>query len=155
VAVRTVEATGSRELPEAPARVWEALAVLRPYCAVCDVSYVVTGTGVGSTFLCVPGRVDGQVDAQVPTGGTRGEIVEWTPPRQVVTRLERAGEVWTTRLELTGTASGGTSVAVTLSCEPTGSMLVGALQRRARQRLVERTLEGELGRLPAHLAQTG
>jgi uncharacterized protein YndB with AHSA1/START domain len=151
VAARTVEATGSRELPEAPAQVWEALALLKPYCAVCDVSYVVTGSGHGSTFVCVRGRLDGAP----PARGTRGEIVEWEPPGRVTTRLERAGEVWTTRLELTGTASGGTSVAVTLSCEPTGSMLVGALQRRARQRLVERTLEGELGRLPAHLAQTG
>ena len=151
MAARTVEATGSRELPEAPAQVWEALALLKPYCAVCDVSYVVTGSGRGSTFVCLPGRLDGAV----PTGGTRGEIVEWTPPRQVVTRLERAGEVWTTRLELAGTPSGGTAVAVTLSCAPTGSALVGALQRRTLQRLVERTLEGELARLPDHLAQTG
>ena len=149
--MRTVEATGSRELPEPPARVWEALAVLRPYCAVCDVSYVVTGTGRGSTFVCVPGRVDGTA----PTGGTRGEIVEWTPPRQVVTRLDRAGEIWTTRLELTGTPSGGTSVVVTLSCAPAGGALVGALQRRSLQRLVGRTLEGELDRLPDHVAQTG
>ena len=151
MAARTAEATGSRDLPEAPAQVWEALAVLKPYCGVCDVSYVVTGSGRGSTFVCVPGRVDGSS----PARGTRGEIVEWTPPRRVTTRLERAGEVWTTRLELTGTASGGTSVAVTLSCEPTGNTLVGALQRRALQRLVERTLEGELGRLPDHLAQAG
>ena len=151
MAARTAEATGSRELTEAPAQVWGALAVLKPYCAVCDVSYVVTGSGRGSTFVCVPGRLDGAP----PARGTRGEIIEWEPPRRVTTRLERAGEVWTTRLELTGTASGGTSVAVTLSCEPTGSTLVGALQRRSLQRLVERTLEGELGRLPDHLAQTG
>jgi hypothetical protein len=149
VAVRTVAATGARELPEPPERVWEALAVLRPYCPVCDVSYVVTGSGRGSTFVCVPGRVDGTP----PAGGTRGEIVAWTPPRHVTTRLERAGEVWTTRLELTRTTSGGTAVAVTLSCEPTGNALVGALQRRSLQRLVERTLQGELGRLPDHLAQ--
>jgi hypothetical protein len=147
VAGRTAEATGSRELAELPDRVWEALAVLRPYCAVCDVSYVVTGSGRGSTFVCVPGRVDGTP----PTGGTRGEIMEWTPSRQVTTRLDRAGEVWTTRLELTGTP-GGTLVSVTLSCAPTGNALVGALQRRALQRQVERTLEGELRRLPEHVA---
>ena len=149
MAARTAEATGSRELPEPPQQVWEALAVLRPYCAVCDVSYVVSGSGRGSTFVCVPGRVDGAA----PARGTRGEIVEWTPPRRVTTRLERAGEVWTTRLELAGTPSGGTQVAVTLSCESSGNALVGALQRRALQRLVERTLEGELTRLPDHLAQ--
>jgi hypothetical protein len=147
-----VEATGSRELPDAPPRVWEALAVLRPYCAVCDVSYVVTGRGRGSTFVCVPGRLDGGAP---PANGTRGEIVEWAPPRRVTTRLERSGEVWTTRLVLTGAAGGGTSVSVTLRCEPTGGALVGALQRRSRQRLVERTLEGELARLPEHLAHVG
>ena len=148
--MRTVAATGSRELPEPPRRVWEALAVLRPYCAVCDVSYVVTGSGRGSTFVCVPGRVDG---AAAPSGGTRGEIVEWAPPRRVTTRLSRAGEVWTTQLELAATPSGGTAVTVTLSCGTNGGALVGALQRRSLQRLVERTLEGELGRLPEHVAQ--
>ena len=152
MAALVAEATGARELPEPPAQVWEALAVVRPYCAVCDVSYVVTGSGRGATFVCVPGRVDGDVPAP---RGTTGEIVEWAPPRQVVTRLDRAGEIWTTRLELAGTPSGGTAVAVTLSCVPTGSALVGALQRRTLQRLVERTLEGELARLPDHLAQTG
>jgi hypothetical protein len=152
VAARNVEASGSRELPEPPGLVWEALAVLRPYCAVCDVSYLVAGSGRGSTFICVPGRVDG--DAPAPRG-TRGEIVEWTPPRRVTTRLERSGEVWTTQLELTGTPPGGTKVAVVLRCAPTGSGLAGALQRRSLQRLVERTLEGELARLPEHVAQVG
>ena len=145
-----MERTGVRELPEPPHRVWEALAVLRPYCAVCDVSYRVTGSGRGATFVCVPGRVDGDAPT---TRGTSGEIVEWTPPLRVTTRLERAGEVWTTRLELTATASGGTQVAVTLRCETSGNALVGALQRRPLQRLVERTLEGELARLPEHAAQ--
>ena len=146
-----VEATGSRELPEAPARVWEALAVLRPYCAVCDVSYVVTGSGRGSTFVCVPGRVAG--GAPPPANRTHGEIVEWPPPGRVTTRLRRSGEVWTTRLELTSTPDGGTAVSVTLRCEPSGSALVAALQRRSLQRLVDRLLAGELARLPDHVAQ--
>ena len=151
MAGRAVEATGNRELPEPPARVWEALAVLRPYCAVCDVSYVVTGSGRGATFLCVPGRVDG--GAPLPNG-THGEIVEWTPPRRVTTRLRRPGEVWTTRLELTGTQGGGTAVSVRLRCEPTGGALVAALQRRSLQRMVERTLADELSRLSDHVAQS-
>ena len=146
-----VEATGSRELPDPPARVWKALAVLRPYCAVCDVSYVVTGRGRGATFVCVPGRVDGGA----PANGTRGEIVEWTPPGRVTTRLRRSGEVWTTRLELTGTPDGGTAVSVTLRCEPTGGALVRAVQRRSLQRLVDRMVAGELARLPDHVAQMG
>ena len=148
---RGAEARGSRELPEPPGQVWRALAVLRPYCAVCDVSYVVTGSGRGTTFVCVPGRLDGDA---APAHGTRGEIVEWTPPRRVTTRLDRAGEVWTTHLELTRTASGGTQVTVTLRCDPTGGALVGALQRRSLQRMVDRTLETELARLPDHLAES-
>jgi hypothetical protein len=147
-----VEATGSRELPDPPARVWKALAVLRPYCAVCDVSYVVTGSGRGATFVCVPGRVDGGAP---PANGVRGEIVEWTPPRRVTTRLLRSGEVWTTRLELTAAPGGGTAVSVTLRCEPSGGALVAAIQRRSLQRLVDRTLAGELARLPEHVAQVG
>ena len=151
MAGRGVEATGSRELPEPPSTVWRALAVLQPYCAVCDVSYVVTGSGRGATFVCVPGRLDG--GGSPPARGTRGEIVEWTPPRRVTTWLDRVGEVWTTQLELAGTPAGGTKVAVTLRCDPTGGALVGALQRRSLQRLVDRTLEGELSRLPEHVAQ--
>ncbi len=150
MAGRVVEATGTRELPEPPARVWKALAVLRPYCPVCDVSYLVTGSGRGSTFVCVPGRVEG---AAPPANGTPGEIVEWALPARVTTRLERPGEVWTTRLELTRTAAGGTSVSVMLRCEPTGSALAAALQRRSLQRMVERMLAGELARLPEHVAQ--
>jgi hypothetical protein len=44
---------------------------------------------------------------------------------------------------------------VTLHCETTGTALVGALQRRALQRLVDRTVEGELARLSDHVAQVG
>jgi len=42
---------------------------------------------------------------------------------------------------------------MSLSCVTTGGGLVGALQRRSLQRLVDRTLAGELDRLPDHLAQ--
>jgi hypothetical protein len=146
----SAEASGSRELPEPPQQAWRALAELRPYCAVCDVSYVVTGSGRGATFVCVPGWVDGEGP---PPHGTNGEIVEWTPPRRVTTRLERGDEVWTTGLELAATPSGGTRVEMSLSCVTTGGGLVGALQRRSLQRMVDRTLAGELDRLPDHLAQ--
>lgn len=152
MAGRAAEAVGSRELPQEPRRVWEAVAVLQPYCAVCDVSYRVSGRGRGATFACLPGRADEQVDA---SAGTRGEIEEWRPPRRVTTRLERGGETWTTRLELTGTRSGGTLVTMSVRCTPAGSGLVGVLQRRSLQRLVERTLATELDRLPAHLGQVG
>lgn len=154
--VTVTEARGTREVAEPRERVWRALAVLRPYCAVCDVSYVVTGSGAGATFVCVPGRIpdgDGPGD-RAPTTATRGEIVEWVPHRLVATRLDRADESWTTRLELTGTDSGGTRVTVALRREAReGSRVVRAVQRRAVQRLVRRTLDTELAALPAHIAQ--
>lgn len=56
-----VTVTGSREVPHERRQVWEALAVLEPYCAVCDVSYVVDGRsapGRGTRFVAVPGRLD-------------------------------------------------------------------------------------------------
>src|SRR6476661_3091955 len=92
-------ASGACEVPEPRAEVWRALAVLEPYCAVCDVSYVVDATtdpGVGTTFVCAPGRLDGTSPAP---GAPQGEIVEWIPPRLVTTRLVLTPETWTTRME--------------------------------------------------------
>jgi uncharacterized protein YndB with AHSA1/START domain len=149
-------ASGSREVPEPREQVWRALAVLQPYCAVCDVSYVVDGgsggaAGTGTRFACVPGRLDG---ARPPATAPQGEIVGWEPPRLVTTRLELTPEVWTTRIELADTGSGGTRVTVTLTHEPTGgSRLVRRIQRAGMQRLVQATVDGELAKLPAHVAQ--
>jgi uncharacterized protein YndB with AHSA1/START domain len=148
-------ASGSREVPEPPATVWRALAVLQPYCAVCDVSYVVDGgsgaAGAGTRFACVPGRLDG---GRTPATAPRGEIVEWEPTRLVATRLVLTPETWTTRIELAPAADGGTRVTVTLTHEPTGgSRLVRRIQRAGMQRLVQRTVDGELAKLPAHIAQ--
>jgi uncharacterized protein YndB with AHSA1/START domain len=148
-------ASGTREVPEPREQVWRALAVLQPYCAVCDVSYVVDGgagaTGQGTHFACVPGRLDG---ARPPATAPRGEIVEWEPRRLVTTRLTLTPEVWTTRIELADTDAGGTRVTVALTHEPTGgSRLVRRIQRAGMQRLVQATVDGELAKLPAHVAQ--
>jgi uncharacterized protein YndB with AHSA1/START domain len=149
-------ASGSREVLEPPGTVWRALAVLESYCAVCDVSYVVDGGaagGAGTRFACVPGRLDG---GGPPATAPRGEIVEWEPTRLVATRLELTPEVWTTRIELAPVDGGGTRVTVTLTHEPTGgSRLVRRVQRAGMQRLVQRTVDGELAKLPAHIAQLG
>jgi hypothetical protein len=146
-------ADGVREVPQARRAVWKALAVLEPYCAVCDVSYVVTGTGAGTTFLCVPGRLEA---AGPGPEGTRGEIVVWEPRRVVATRLDLAAETWTTRIELADTDTGGTRVTMTLECRTTaGNRLARAVQARSRQRLVQRTLDAELEKLAAHIAQAG
>ncbi|MGY2077785.1 SRPBCC family protein [Blastococcus sp. SYSU DS0828] len=147
-------ATGTREVPQPRAEVWRALAVLEPYCAVCDVSYVLAGTGspgVGTTFVCSPGQLDGGAPR---SGAPRGEIVAWEPLRRVTTRLELTPETWTTEIELSDTAAGGTRVSITIGHEPTGgSRLVRRLTRTAVRRLVQRTVDAELAKVPAHVAQ--
>ena len=154
MAERTTSATGVREVPESPAEVWRALAVLEPYCAVCDVSYVVgegAGPGMGTTFVCAPGRLDGQPP---PAGAPQGEIVDWVPPRLVTTRLVLTPETWTTRIELADTGTGGTRVTMTITHEPTGGgRVVRRLQRGALRKLVQRTVDAELEKVPAHVAR--
>jgi hypothetical protein len=141
-------ATGVREVPQSRAVVWRALAVLQPYCPVCDVSYVVTGAGRRTTFVAVPGRLDGEP----PAGAPQGRIVEWAPGRTVVTELELTPETWTTRIELDDTADGGTRVTMTIGHEPRGgSRLSRRLLGRAARSMVQRTVESELAKVPAHL----
>jgi uncharacterized protein YndB with AHSA1/START domain len=147
-------ATGVREVPEPPADVWRALAVLEPYCSVCDVSYVLGDSpgspGVGTTFVCAPGRLD----SEPAPGAPRGEIVEWEPPRLVATRLRLTPETWTTRIELVGSDGGGTRVTMTITHEPAGgSRVVRRLQRGGLRRLVQRTVDAELAKVPAHVAR--
>ncbi|MDP9391279.1 MAG: SRPBCC family protein [Actinomycetota bacterium] len=151
----TTTASGTREVPQPRGEVWRALAVLEPYCAVCDVSYVLSGTGrgpgVGTTFVCTPGRL---LDAGPAPGAPRGEIVEWEPDILVTTRLELTPETWTTRIELDDTADGGTRVSITIAHEPTrGRRIVRRLQRNALRRLVQRTVDAELDKVPAHVAR--
>ena len=144
-----VSASGTTVVAESRSEVWRALAVLQPYCAVCDVSYVVTGSGIRTTFVAVPGRLEGAP----PAGSPVGTIVEWRPGRVVTTRLELTPEIWTTRIELADAEAGGTRVTMTLTHEPVGGgRLTRWVQRRARQELVRRTVDAELGKVPAHLA---
>lgn len=154
-----VTASGSREVPHERRRVWEALAVLEPYCAVCDVSYVVDGAGPprrGTRFVCVPGRLDDGV--QPPAGAPQGEIVEWVPQERVTTRLRLTPETWTTTIELADAGPGATRVTITVGHEAHSD---GRLVQRVTQRLmrggvremVQRTVDGELDRLPAHVEQ--
>jgi hypothetical protein len=155
----STSASGRREIAAPRERVWRALAVLEPYCAVCDVSYVVDGAGApgpGTRFVCVPGRLDDGV--QPPAGAPRGEIVEWVPQERVTTRLRLTPETWTTTIELADAGPGATRVIITVSHEPHSE---GRLVQRLTQRLmrggvremVQRTVDGELDRLPAHVAR--
>ncbi|MEX5720583.1 SRPBCC family protein [Geodermatophilus maliterrae] len=146
-------ASGSREVAAPRSRVWRALAVLEPYCAVCDVSYVVDGerAGPGATFVCVPGQL---AEGETPRAGApRGEIVEWEPERVVATRLELTPETWTTRIELADADAGSTRVTVTLTHRPRRVRLADRLSRSALQRMVQRTVDDELAKLPAHVDQ--
>jgi hypothetical protein len=136
--------------------VWRALAVLSPYCAVCDVSYVVSGKPrKGTTFVCVPGHLG---DEPPPEGSPEGEILEWEPNRRVTTRLRLTPETWTTRIELADAGSDAgtdaTQVTVTLTYEPVGgNRLVHLAQRGVMRRTVQRMVDEELDKLPAHIAQ--
>ena len=129
-----VTASGSREVPHERRRVWEALAVLASYCAVCDVSYVVDGAGPprrGTRFVCVSGRLDDGV--QPPAGAPQGEIVEWVPQERVTTRLRLTHETWTTTIELADAGPGATRVTITVGHEPHSD---GRLTQRLAQRLM-------------------
>jgi uncharacterized protein YndB with AHSA1/START domain len=142
-------ATGTREVPEPRAEVWRALAVLEPYCPVCDVSYVVTGTGGRTTFVAVSGRLEGEP----PPGAPQGRILEWAPGRVVVTQLDLTPETWTTRIELADLPGGGTRVTMTVTRQPRGGSRLGRLLAgRADRALVERTVASELDKVPAHVA---
>jgi uncharacterized protein YndB with AHSA1/START domain len=146
-------ASGTREVAAPRSRVWRALAVLEPYCAVCDVSYVVDGDGAGpgTRFVCVPGEL---ADGEAPRAGApRGEIVEWEPERVVTTRLELTPETWTTRIELADAGPGATRVTITLTHAPRRVRLADRFARSALQRMVQATVDGELDKLPAHVEQ--
>ena len=148
-----VTGSGTREVPYDRSRVWQALAVLAPYCAVCDVSYVVDGGGTprrGTRFLCVPGRLaEGE---QPRAGAPQGEILEWEPRRRVTTRLELTPETWTTRIELDDAAAGATRVTITVSHEArTGGRVMQRIMRSSVQQMVQRTVDGELDKLPQHV----
>jgi hypothetical protein len=145
-------ATGTLDVPEPRAVVWRALAVLAPYCPVCDVSYVVTGSGRHATFVAVPGRPAGEP----PAGAPRGRILEWAPGRVVVTSVELTTETWTTRIELADTPAGGTRVTLTVTHEARATgRLTRWLHGRAARPLVERTVRSELDAVPAHVALLG
>lgn len=149
----SISARGTRRVSYSRPRVWRALAVLEPYCAVCDVSYVVDGgpAAEGTRFSCVPGRLG---DQPPPSGAPRGQVIEWQPSRRVTTRLELTPEVWTTTIELIDVPGGGTDVTITLTHQPTrGSRVRRALQRGGVRKVAQRTIESELSKIAGHVSQ--
>lgn len=154
-------ATGARDVAFARSTVWAALADLPPYCPVCDVSYVcpriaddgaAVRIGEGTRFVCVQGRLGG---APPPPNAVSGEIVQWVAQRFIETRLELASELWRTRVELVDSAPGSTQVTVTVTHQPTrNNRLLNAFRRKAMQRMVQRTVDLELEKLPDHVRRS-
>lgn len=146
-------AQGTRRVPFSRHRVWQAVAVLRPYCAVCDVTYVVNGpsTSRGTEFVCTPGRLDGQAP---PAGAPHGRVTAWEPEHRVGTRLELTGEVWVTTIELVDGPDQSTDVTISLSHEPlSGGLLQRRRQRKAVRKVAEDTIDSELGKVADHVRQ--
>ena len=154
---RMVSAEGSVQVQAPRVLVWQALAVLGPYCPVCDVSYRAPDGDrdalrmeLGATFVCIPGH-----DVDESTGNAsapRGEVIDWDPPRRVGTRLELTLETWTTRIDLEDSGADQTRVTVTLTYRAKGgTRLSDRLQRRAVQRMIDESLSSTLSKVPDHV----
>lgn len=151
-------ARGTRDVPVGRELVWTALSRPTTYCSVCDVSYVFDDAaagggrtlGPGSRFVCASGRLDG---AQPPPDAMAGEIVEWAEGHRIRTRLQRGLETWETRIDLDEVEPGSTRVTITVTRGPEGGgRPFSGLWRRAEQRMVQRTVDSELAKLPDHIA---
>ncbi|MGI8625474.1 MAG: hypothetical protein ACR2J5_02725 [Geodermatophilaceae bacterium] len=166
-AVRTVRASAAREVAYPVEHVWQAMATLLPYCSVCDVSAVVDTpgeVGVGTAFRAFRGPIAAPTDGDVVEGGMPGEIViveggmpgeivDWSPQRSVATRLEAGGE--TVRVGVDMAAASPDTTLVTISVEVTPvlrSRVAAVMTRTSYLRMAKRTVEGEIEKLPAHLA---
>ena len=154
-------ARGARDVPVGRDLVWTALSRPTTYCSVCDVSYVFDDAaagdgrtlGPGSRFVCASGQLDG---AEPPSDAMAGQIVEWAEGQCIGTRLERGSETWETRIELDEVEAGSTRVTITVTRGPEGGgRPPGVLRRRAVQRMVQRTVDSELAKLPDHIAPVG
>ena len=68
--------------------------------------------------------------------------------------LELTPEIWTTRIELDDAEGGATRVTVTVGHEPRRkNRLTDRLLRNSVQRLVQDTVDGELAKVPDHVAR--
>ncbi|WP_336031963.1 hypothetical protein [Geodermatophilus sp. FMUSA9-8] len=99
----------------------------------------------------MPGRLDG---VPPPPNSVSGEIVEWVARRCIGTRLKLPREIWQTRIELADSERSATQVTVTVTHQPKGrNRLLHTLQQRATQRMVQRTVDSELAKLPDHITR--
>jgi len=137
--------------------VWQAIATLLPYCPVCDVSAIVDSRGElgsGTEFRAFPGKIATPSEAgDVAADGMPGEIIDWSPQRSVATRLETGSETVVVRVEMAEATPDTTLVTISVEVAPLQrSRLVAAISRSSYARMARRTVEGEIGKLPAHLA---
>jgi len=177
----SVNATAVREVAYPVEHVWRAMATLLPYCSVCQVSAIVDSDGelgLGSEFRAFPGRLPdqpqnaagrevsdsrgggvgpvggaGAQDVAGPARGMAGKIVDWSPQRSVATRLEASTETVVVAVEMA--AASRDTTLVTISVEVTPRMrnrLAMAMTRTSYARMATRTVQGEIDKLPAHLA---
>ncbi|MDQ3715790.1 MAG: SRPBCC family protein [Actinomycetota bacterium] len=149
-------ASAVREVAYPVEHVWSAMATLLPYCSVCDVSVIVDSPGrleAGTKFRAFSGRAaqtDGMLAAE---GGMPGEIVDWSPQHSVATRLEAGRETVVVRVEMAAASPDTTLVTISVEVTPhLGSRLAAAMSRSSHARMARRTVEGEIAKLPAHLA---
>ena len=159
---RPLFASATREVAYPVEHVWAAMATLLPYCPVCDVSAIVDDTdeapgapgelGVGTQFRAFPGRrtLD---DETASDGGMPGEIVDWSPNRSVATRLEADAESVVVRVEMAAASPDTTLVTISVEVRPrVHNRIIMAMSRSSYVRMASRTVEGEIAKLPAHLA---
>lgn len=168
---RPLQASAAREVAYPVEDVWRAMATLLPYCSVCAVSTIVDTPGalrLGTEFRAFPGRIQQTTDdADVVAGGMPGEIggmpgeivgmpgeiVEWSPRRSVATRLKTGGEDVVVRVGMTSASPDTTLVTISVEMTPLlRGRLAAAMTRSSFTRIAKRTVEGEIEKLPAHLA---
>lgn len=158
-AVRTLQASAAREVAYPVEHVWQAMATLLPYCSVCDVSAIVDSPGelrTGTSFRAFRGRVAPATEADAVEGGMPGEIVDWSPRRSVATRLEAGGETVRVGVEMAAASPDTTLVTISVEITPMlRSRVAAAMSRSSYLRMARRTVEGEIEKLPAHLALLG
>ncbi|MBA3278763.1 MAG: SRPBCC family protein [Geodermatophilaceae bacterium] len=149
-------ASAVREVAYPVEHVWSAMASLLPYCSVCDVSVIVDSPGdleAGTKFRAFSGhaaQTDGMPSAE---GGMAGEIVDWAPQQTVATRLEAASETVVVCVEMAPASQDTTLVTISVQVTPRlRSRLAAAMSRSSYARMARRTVEGEIQKLPAHLA---
>ncbi len=152
-----MRASASREVAYPVEQVWAALATLLPYCSVCDVSAIVDTPGdicLGTKFRAFSGRLPEGPDGEaVPDGGMPGEIVDWSPQKSVATRLETEGESVVVSVEMAAASPDTTLVSISVEVTPRmRNRITVAMARSSYVRMAVRTVEGEIGKLPAHLA---